>query len=341
MHTATVSIHGAIGPVTTQSLAKTYLQPAAKSLLIMIYQKDSYRFNKKFSYQQINRPKQIVIFASIKTIYTMSGRTEIINIKNPSDKVLKILKKMQSRKEQRHTDFLNELQTTNPWTNNEQTNWYYNSKGGQIKSLPFFLLWKHYWYHHSVKAHPIWHNWDFYWRKSHQWPCNHCHIQKNSKMDGWLYWQRARYNTLLFLRLQHAHTQHQTKQRSIAGSIQKQPVFPSFPKVCYTFVRYVGRWNSRFWRRKPIHFSHTPQGITFYSHQRHSPWAGIHPQHNCRAKMIQKGSDPNCIIWLVFHIAAAVGFEPTYRHYKCCPLPLRYAAWTGILILLPGPQVGR
>ena len=37
----------------------------------------------------------------------MSGRTEIINIKNPSDKVLKILKKMHSRKEQRHTDFLN------------------------------------------------------------------------------------------------------------------------------------------------------------------------------------------------------------------------------------------
>ena len=37
----------------------------------------------------------------------MSGRTEIINIKNPSDNVLKILKKMQSRKEQRHTDFLN------------------------------------------------------------------------------------------------------------------------------------------------------------------------------------------------------------------------------------------
>ena len=44
----------------------------------------------------------------------MSGRTEIINIKNPSDKVLKIHKKIQSRKEQRHTDFLNELHTTNP-----------------------------------------------------------------------------------------------------------------------------------------------------------------------------------------------------------------------------------
>lgn len=39
---------------------------------------------------------------------------------------------------------------------------------------------------------------------------------------------------------------------------------------------------------------------------------------------------------------AAVGFEPTISTLLVLPFrPLRYAAWVGILILLPGPQVGR